>query len=256
MRSAALSACALLSTALLLAACADGGTDSDGTADSGGSGGSSGAATADNASTDLGPVTHSPADLAIASDAVPGLTLQAVSQEEIDELTVSDAELIRAMSVDPSACTRVHQAPVDEDTPPGAVSVNVGTIDDQQVRLYVFADSSFVEELTILTDDCSDSTIEYSPHEGGATTRVDVTSTPVDTEAPEGVAAFTPVEQRSVATRAGESRESSSVSVSGVLREAGILVAVTTESPRPPESVVGRALEIFAAQAEKIRAAD
>lgn len=256
MRSAVLPACALLSAALLLTSCA--GDDAADSATDGAAATESLVVTDTDAADaeDPSPAADSPAGLAISADAVPGLDLEAVSQEDIDQLTASDAELIQRMTVEPPACTRVHQAPVDQDTPPGDVSIKVGTIGDQQVRLYVFADPSFVEELPILSGECSDSTISYSPQDGGEPLRVTVTSTELDAEPPSGVTSFAPVRQSSVADRGGETRESSTVSVSGVFGGTGVLVSLVADTPESPESAVEDALGIFAAQTEKIRAAE
>lgn len=199
---------------------------------------------------------------ALSGDEVPGLALQEVPAEQLDQVSNSAANLtaqadfkadppecsVAAMGASPSStASTVARMATAEDTPNVVYTVSLSKSGEDKVdRAQVF-------------DQCAQATVTLdtpAPNGGEPTPTVyQISNERIDDPAPEGVENFVAGRSNSDANIAGQQVSIGAVQISGTVDGVEILATATSASgPVPPEAEA-RALDVFNRQVAKIQQA-
>lgn len=215
-------------------------------------------------STSEQPATSAPADapetpdtpvdqLVLNARDAPGLGLAAVPHEELSGGMDALSGLTESMRVEPAHCADVNQDAVLEQAAPGVMAIQAGASGQTPVSVGVTRDTGGIPGRTAQIEDCP--TMSITMQMQGTEVTADAVNTMLPIGAPEGVEQFTAVSQETTMDMMGTPVRTGNVVLTGMVRGLGVSVTATGVEGPVPEPARQAALDAFAAQAEKIRAA-
>lgn len=249
----ALAATAALGLALGLGACTIGETDDDDTPAAQPSSESASADPAENTEAETGAPDAPLDQLVLTSADAPDLGLQPVSAEEISGGMSAIGDLTEGMRVEPEQCADVNQDSLLEQSEPGALAIQSGLVGDTSYAVALTRVTDDMAQRAQLIEECPEMTVVFPVEGQELTTRT--VNTLLDLEAPDGVEDFSAVSQDSSMNMMGQDIRSGTVLITGTVRDLGVTVTVTSGTGEVPEEARNAAIDAFAKQAEKVRAA-
>lgn len=247
-------ATAALGLALSLGACTIGQTDNDDENAVTSTTSATGAAkpVEDSETRDVAP--EAPLDQLVLNSAdAPDLGLQPVSAEEISGGMSAIGDLTAGMRVEPERCADINQDSLLEQSEPGALAIQSGVVGDTSYAVALTRVTDEMAERDRLIDECPEMTVVFPVEGQELTTRT--VNTPLELDAPDGVENFSAVSQDSSMDLMGQEVRTGTVLITGTVRDLGVTVTATSGTGGVSEEARNAAMDAFAKQAEKVRAA-
>ncbi|HHX83921.1 MAG TPA: hypothetical protein GX694_01050 [Actinomycetales bacterium] len=260
LRHRALAAVAALGLAASLTACTIGetGNDDEGAADQttaqdqGADGASEDGADAPGA--DSGDAPDVPVEeLVLNAEDAPELALVAVPAEELEAGVSAMGGIAEGARIEPPECSAFNPTALDAQKDPGTSAFQHGRSGDAVVGVTVTTMPDGLKGQRDLVENCPEVTVTM-PVEGGEV-QMATRNTPLPDEAPEDVEEFAAVQQESTIDMGGEEQPTTSIVVTGIVRGIGISVSTTPIDPAATDAARQVAVDAFAKQVDKIKAA-
>lgn len=191
--------------------------------------------------------------LVLTSADAPELGLQPVSPEEISAGVSQIGDLTEGVRVEPAHCADVNQDSLLEQTEPGQLALQAGLVGADSYAVALSRSTEGLGDRERLIEECPEMSVVFPLGEQDLVTRT--VNTPLEVEAPEGVENFSAVAQDSSVDAGGQEVRSGSLLITGTVRDLGVTVTVTNGSGEVSAEARDAALDAFARQAEKVRAA-
>ena len=163
-----------------------------------------------------------------------------------------DPMLTDAMRTEPAECMEVGGSPIGAETGPGDFHAQVAVVQNQQLGVFLFSDTDFVETLPALTDQCENFTIHLDGQGGADGIVSEMRNEEIDAPEPEGVHSFVSVLQNATGTVGGADIDSQSAILSGAVDGRGVQVTVQSFEGDVPQEALDSASDVFAAQVERL----
>lgn len=193
------------------------------------------------------------AQLVLNAEDAPELGLAPVSAEEISGGMDTLSGIAEGMRVEPEQCADVNQDSVLARSETGALAIQSGASGQTPVSVAVTTEAEEIPGRAAQIEDCPTMTITV-PLEGREVT-AESTNTMLPFEAPEGVADFAAFTQETSMNVADTPIITGNVMLTGTVRGIGISVTATGAQGPVPDADRDAAMDAFASQAAKIRAA-
>lgn len=252
-RSRVLAASAVLGLTLGLGACTIGEGDDDEGGATATPAATGSAEPAESADSGTAPPAGDVEQLVLTAEDAPEVGLQPVPADEISVGMDALGAFTSDVRVEPERCADVGQDGFGEQTEPGAVAIQAGQVGATSYAVAVTRVPEGLRGRAQQIEDCPVMTVAFPLR--GEEMVTETQNSLLDLDAPEGVEHFAAVVQDNSMDMMGQSIRTSNVMITGVVRGLGISVtAAGTGGPVPDE---GRdaAVELFAAQVEKVRSA-
>lgn len=191
--------------------------------------------------------------LVLAAQDAPGLGLVAVSTDELVGGIDSLEGLTAGLRVEPEACADFSQDAFLAQAEPGVMAIAAGQAADSQLAVAVTTLTSGIPDRERLLGDCPTMTVTIPVQ--GTEVRAETRNTLLPLDAPAGVEEFTAVAQDNSMDVIGQAVQTGTVLITGVVRGIGISVTATSGAGAVSQEARETALDTFAKQAEKVRAA-
>ena len=197
-----------------------------------------------------------PADveqLVLTAEDAPDAGLQPVPADEITGGMDALGAFTSDVRVEPQQCADIGQDGMNAQAEPGAMAIQAGQVGETSIAVAVTRVTDGLPGRAQQIEDCPVMTVAFPLR--GEKMVTETQNSLLDLDAPEGVEHFAAVVQDNSMDMMGQSIRTSNVMITGVVRGLGISVtAAGTGGPVPDE---GRdaAVELFAAQVEKVRSA-
>lgn len=192
-------------------------------------------------------------ELVLNADDAPELGLAPVSADEIAGGVDALGDIAAGVRVDPERCAEFRQDAFLEQAEPGVMALQAGQSGQGTYAVSVTTVTTSLPGRAQLIEDCP-SMVVTIPIEGTeVTTRAENALLPL--EAPEGVEHFAAISQANSMDVAGQEFVTGTVLITGVVRDIGISVTVANAAGEVSDAERDTAVDAFARQAEKIRAA-
>lgn len=252
-RSRVLAACAVLGLTLGAGACTiGGGNDDEGdtTPTTSAAGTAEPAESADSAAA---PPSAGVEQLVLTAEDAPEVGLQPVPADEIAGGMDALGAFTSDVRVEPEQCADFGQDGMGAQSEPGAMAIQAGQMGATSIAVAVTRVVDGLAERAQQVEDCPVMTVAF-PLQGEEMV-TETRNSLLDVDAPEEVEDFAVVVQDNSMDMMGQSIRTSNVMLTGVVR--GLGVSVTAAGTDGPVSDEARdaAVELFRAQAEKIRTA-
>ncbi|MDV6299695.1 hypothetical protein R3P82_11285 [Dietzia maris] len=264
-RTRALAASAVLGLTLGLGACATGeGNDDEGSTATATAAAES-AEPAGSAASSESAVSSEPADpgstpppgkveqLVLTAEDAPEVGLQPVPADEIAGGMDALGAFTSDVRVEPEQCADISQDGLGAQSEPDAMAIQAGQVGGTSFAVAVTRVTDGLAARAQQIEDCPVMTVAFPLQ--GEEMITEAQNSLLDVDAPEGVEDFAAVVQDNSMNMMGQTIRTSNVMITGVVRGLGISVTASgTDGPISDEAR-DTALELFAAQAEKVRTA-
>lgn len=191
--------------------------------------------------------------LVLAAQDAPDLGLVAVSTDELSGGIDSLEGLTAGLRVEPEACADFSQDAFLAQAEPGVMAIAAGQTADSQLAVAVTTLTGGIPDRERLLGDCPTMTVTIPIQ--GTEVRAETRNTLLPLDAPAGVEEFTAVAQDNSMDVMGQAVQTGTVLITGVVRGIGISVTATSGAGPVSQEARDAALDAFAKQAEKVRAA-
>lgn len=191
--------------------------------------------------------------LVLGAQDAPELGLVAVSADELAGGIDSLEGLTAGLRVEPEACADFSQDAFLAQAEPGVMAIAAGQAADSQIAVAVTTLTSGIPDRERLLGDCPTMTVTIPIQ--GTEVRAETRNTLLPLDAPAGVEEFTAVAQDNSMDVMGQAVQTGTVLITGVVRGIGISVTATSGAGAVSQEARETALDTFAKQAEKVRAA-
>ncbi len=249
----ALAASGALCLALTAGACTiDGGDDDEGVTTTT----SAAAAPAEPAgSADPGsaPPAGSVDQLVLTAEDAPEWNLQPVPADQIAGGLDAIGALTAEVRVEPERCAEVNADAAAARSEPGSIAIQGGQVGEVSYAVAVSRATDGLAERARQVEDCPVMSVAF-PLQGEELV-TETRNSLLDVGAPEGVEDFAAVLQDSSVDMMGQTVSTSNLMITGVVRGLAVSVTASHAAGPVPEDARATALEVFARQADKIRAA-